>query len=74
MLRKVSVVIEHDENGYYTYCPELPGCHTQALTLETAIERIKEAIDLYIETLSPEQVESYLSKDILTTSIEVRVA
>ncbi len=74
MPRKVSVVIEHDENGYYAYCPELPGCHTQGATLETAIERIKEAIDLYVETLSAEEIESYLSKEILTTSVEVRVA
>jgi predicted RNase H-like HicB family nuclease len=74
MPRKVSVVIEHDEHGYYAYCPELPGCHTQGPTLETAIERIKEAIDLYLETLTPEEVNAYLSKDILTTSIEVRVA
>jgi predicted RNase H-like HicB family nuclease len=74
MPRKVSVVIEHDENGYYAYCPELPGCHSQGPTLETAIERIKEAIDLYLETLSPEEIESCLSREILTTSIEVRVA
>ncbi len=74
MSAKVSVVIEHDESGYYAYCPELPGCHTQGPTLETAIERVKEAVDLYLETLSSEEIESYLSKEILTTSIEVRVA
>jgi predicted RNase H-like HicB family nuclease len=74
MPRKVSVVIEHDEHGHYAYCPELPGCHSQGPTLEMAIERIKEAVDLYLETLSPEEIDSYLSKEILTTSIEVRVA
>jgi predicted RNase H-like HicB family nuclease len=72
--RKVSVVIERDEHGCYAYCPELPGCHTQGPTLEAAIERIKEAIDLYLETLSTGEIESCLSRDILTTSIEVRVA
>jgi predicted RNase H-like HicB family nuclease len=74
MPRKVSVVIERDEHGYYAYCPELPGCHTQGPTLEAAIDRIKEAIDLYLETLSAEEIDSSLSKEIFTTSIEVRVA
>ena len=29
--------------------PELPGCHTQAKTLDGLMERIKEAIELYLE-------------------------
>lgn len=49
-------------------------CHTQALTLDEAVERIKEAIELYLETLSPEERDAYLSTEILTTSIEVHVA
>ena len=44
MSRKVSIVIERDVHGFYTYAPELPGCHTQAGTLDEAVERIKEAI------------------------------
>jgi predicted RNase H-like HicB family nuclease len=42
-----------DEDGYYVgSVPELPGCHTQAQTLKTLMERIKEAIELYLETVS----------------------
>jgi len=55
---KVSVVIEKDENGYYAYCPELDGCHSRGDTFEEVTANIKEAIDLYLETLSdadPEQ-------------------
>jgi predicted RNase H-like HicB family nuclease len=74
MSRKVSIVIERDVHGFYAYAPELPGCHTQAGTLDEAVERIKEAIELYLETLSPEERDAYLSKEILTTSIEVHVA
>lgn len=74
MSRKVSIVIERDVHGFYAYSPELPGCQTQAQTLDEAVERIKEAIELYLETLSPEEREAYLSKEILTTSIEVNVA
>ncbi|MEM0324193.1 type II toxin-antitoxin system HicB family antitoxin [Thermofilum sp.] len=51
MVRSLSftVVIEKDEDGYYVaYVPELPGCHTQAKTLDELLERIKEAVELYL--------------------------
>ncbi len=71
---KVNVVIEKDKNGYYAYCPELKGCHTQGDSLEEVMSNIKEAIGLYLETLSREEKEEYLSTEILTTSFEVSVA
>jgi predicted RNase H-like HicB family nuclease len=74
MNRKVSIVIEKDENGYYAYCPELPGCQTQGDTFEEINANIKEAVELYIETLSPEEVEPYLSREIYTTAMEVSFA
>lgn len=52
MSYKLNVLIEKDEHGYYTYCPELPGCQTQADSLEEAKENIKEAVELYLETLT----------------------
>jgi predicted RNase H-like HicB family nuclease len=74
MSGRVSIVIERDVDGCHAYSPELPGCHTQAPTLDEAAGRIKEAIELYLETLSPEERNAYLSKEILTTSIKVNVA
>ncbi len=71
---KVSVIIEKDKYGYYAFCPELGGCHTQGDSLDEALENIKEAIQLYLETLSPEERDDYLNREILTTSLEVNVA
>ena len=71
---KVNVIIEKDQYGYYAFCPELKGCHTQGDSLEEVLENIKEAIELYLETLSPHEREYCLSKEILTTSMEVKVA
>ena len=44
------VLIEEDEDGMLVASvPALKGCHTQAKTLPTLIERIKEAIQLCLE-------------------------
>ena len=47
---RFSVVIERDEDGVYVASiPELPGCHTQARTLDDLMVRIREAVELYLE-------------------------
>jgi len=74
MSYKVGVVIEKDEFGYYAFCPELEGCQSQADTFEEAHKNIKEAIELYLETLTEDERKQYLSHEIYTTSIEVNVA
>ncbi len=74
MSYKVSIVIEKDEHGYYAYCPGLEGCQTQGDSLDEVMANIKEAVELYLETLSEEEIKAYLSKEILTTTLEVKVA
>ena len=50
MDRNFHVIIERDSEGYYVATvPALPGCHTQARSLDELSERIKEAIALYLE-------------------------
>ena len=71
MIRKASVVIEKDENRFYAWCPELKGCQSQGTTLEEAIANIKEAIELYLETLPIDERDVLLSREILTTAVEV---
>jgi predicted RNase H-like HicB family nuclease len=50
MSREFSVVIERDEEGYYVgSVPALPGCHTQARSLDELMDRVREAIALCLE-------------------------
>ena len=50
MAKEFTVIIEQDEEGYYiAEVPELKGCHTQAKSLDTLMERIKKAIQLCLE-------------------------
>jgi predicted RNase H-like HicB family nuclease len=74
MKQKLNIVIEKDNHGYYAYAPELKGCHTQANTFEEAMANIKEAVELYIETLSADELAEMVSTEILTTTMEVQVA
>jgi predicted RNase H-like HicB family nuclease/predicted RNA-binding Zn-ribbon protein involved in translation (DUF1610 family) len=50
MNHNLDVVIERDSEGYYVASvPRLPGCHTQARSLDEVSERIREAVKLYPE-------------------------
>ena len=73
MSRKASVVIERDDHGYYAWCPELKGCQSEGATLDEVMANIKEAIELYLETLSEEERLASLSREVLTTAVEVDV-
>ncbi len=47
---KFAVVVEKDEAGFYVASvPTLPGCHTQAKTIDDLLVRVKEAIELYLD-------------------------
>jgi predicted RNase H-like HicB family nuclease len=68
---RFTVIFEReDEGGYHVFCPTLPGCHTQGETIEEGMANIREAIELYLETL----VEDGLpipKEDILIKPIEI---
>ncbi len=45
-----TVLIEQDEDGIYVAkVPDIIGCYTQGKTVEQAMERIKEAIQVCLE-------------------------
>jgi len=61
-----SVFYESDpDGGYIVTAPTLHGCYSQGDTLEEAEKNIKEAIELYIESLTvhhepiPEEIRSF---------------
>jgi len=48
--REFNVVVERDDAGWYgASVPALPGCHTQARSLDELMSRIREAIEAYLE-------------------------
>jgi predicted RNase H-like HicB family nuclease len=67
-----TVLIEQDEDGIYiAKVPDIPGCYTQGKTVEQAMERIKEAIQVCLEA---EELEDILPlKFIGIQQVEVKV-
>jgi predicted RNase H-like HicB family nuclease len=49
-VRNFTVLIEQNEDGIYVAkVPDIPGCYTQGKTVQQAVERIKEAIQVCLE-------------------------
>ena len=69
-----AVLYEADpEGGYIASVPALSGCHTQGDTLEEAEMNIKEAIELYVESLAAEKREIPLETRVLQGTVNVAV-
>jgi len=50
MKQDVHVFIERDEEGWLVgSVPSLPGCHSQARTLDELAERMQEAVETYLD-------------------------
>lgn len=59
------IIIEDETSGYVAFVPALPGCHTQGDTLNELMENVKEAIELYLETLTEEEKKDLLQQKVV---------
>lgn len=51
IIQNFEVILEPEEDGgYHIHCPVLKGCHTYGSNKEEALEKIKEAIELWLES------------------------
>ena len=49
---RYTVILElEEEGGFHIWCPALKGCHSQGDTKEEALDNIREAIAVYLESL-----------------------
>ncbi len=60
------VLLEDETGGYVAIVPALPGCHTQGGTLAEVMENVKEAINLYWETLTAEEKKDLLKEKVVS--------
>lgn len=60
-------VIVHaaEEGGYWVEVPALPGCYSQGDSVDDALENVREAIGLYLETLRDEGKDVPRDEDVV---------
>ena len=72
-MKRFTAIIHKEENMYVALCPEL-DIASQGYTIEEAKENLKEAVSLFFECASKEEIEERLSEDLYITPIEVSIA
>ncbi|MBI5406183.1 MAG: type II toxin-antitoxin system HicB family antitoxin [Nitrospirae bacterium] len=72
MIHKLTAIIEREGDGFVSLCPEL-DIASQGNTIEQARDNLKEALELFFETASPEEKKRRLHGEIYLTQVEVSV-
>lgn len=72
MKRRYTVILEKEaDGGYHVFCPALPGCHSEGDTLDDAMDAIREAIEVYIDSLVAHGEKVPEESDIIVAHAEV---
>ncbi|MDI6784004.1 MAG: type II toxin-antitoxin system HicB family antitoxin [bacterium] len=72
MSRQLTAIIEKEGDGYVALCPEL-DIASQGDTIETARLNLREALELFFESASPEEIKQRLHDEVYITQVEVTV-
>ena len=74
ILQYDAVFEKEEDGGYSVWIPDLPGCASQGDNLEEAISNIKEAMELYLEDASNDELdEGKTHKDRFIVPVQVNV-
>jgi predicted RNase H-like HicB family nuclease len=72
MKQTLTAIIEREGNGYVALCPEL-DIASQGDSIEQARNNLREALELFFEAASQEEVKQRLHGEIYVTQLEVAV-
>ncbi|MEK7062872.1 MAG: type II toxin-antitoxin system HicB family antitoxin [Patescibacteria group bacterium] len=68
---KYNVLLTKNTGGYTVTVAALPGCISQGKNVEEALEHIKEAIGLYLETLAEEGKRLPIETNIISSFVDI---
>jgi predicted RNase H-like HicB family nuclease len=71
-VRQFTALIERDGDGYVALCPELDVA-SQGSTIEEARVNLIEALQLFLESASPSEIEQRLHSEIYVTRLDVLI-
>lgn len=69
-IQRVTAVIEREGDGYVALCPEL-DIASQGNTIEEARNNLREALELFMETASPEEIAERFHSEVYVTGLDV---
>ncbi|MBI5902507.1 MAG: type II toxin-antitoxin system HicB family antitoxin [Deltaproteobacteria bacterium] len=69
---KLTAIIEREGDGYVSLCPEL-DIASQGDSVEHARDNLREALELFSETASPEEIKQRLHDEVFVTQLEVAI-
>lgn len=72
MTRRLTAIIEKEDDGYVALCPEL-DIASQGDSIEEARRNLQEALELFFETASAEEIQQRLPGEFYITQVEVAV-
>ncbi len=72
MNKQLTAIIEREGDGYVSLCPEL-DIASQGDTIEEARNNLREAIELFFEAASPNEIQTRLHEEVYVTQLEVSV-
>jgi len=72
MRKHLTAIIEREGDGYVSFCPEL-DIASQGDTIEQARDNLKEALQLFFECASKEEIKTRLHDELYVTQVEVAV-
>ena len=72
MARQLTAIIEREDDGYVSFCPEVDVA-SQGDTVGEARNNLKEALELFFETASEEEISDRLHEEVYVTHVEVAV-
>ncbi len=70
--QRLTAIIEREENGFVSLCPEL-DIASQGASIEEARANLLEALTLFFETADSSEVSRRYHGDILVTQVEVPI-
>ncbi|MCL4544467.1 MAG: type II toxin-antitoxin system HicB family antitoxin [Chloroflexi bacterium] len=72
MNRQLTAIIEREGDGYVSLCPEL-DIASQGDTIEAARDNLREAIGLFFESASADEIEQRLHEEVYVTRVEIAI-
>lgn len=73
MIRSLTAVLIREDDGFVALCPEVDVA-SQGNSIEDAKKNLREAVELFFECASPQEIEERLSSEAFVSSLEVNLA